>query len=255
MRELSVDEGFALGFENSAPTVLGEVPFAKADTNLLQECGRRLAASKNPHEVVGQSLLGTVHFEDNAVLAKFDRIGVEEYFQLAFFDAFLDTLRVAILDAAEGTLTVREGDGVADLMGKAHSGFDGGVTAPDDEDLLVDVMVGFDEAVHDFWEFLALDAELARTSHLAQSENDKACFVLALKSFHGKDAILILGDVLNLLAGAAFKIRALHDLGPELHKVLFGEFHFLELAIHREFHGTGHAHLLTGIFDARAADF
>ena len=169
--------GLCFGFPDGADAVGSDVALADADTNFLEEGGGRFAASKGPDEIVGESLLEAVDVDDDGVLAELDGIGIEQHGELAFAREFFDALGVAILDAREGSLAVGNGDLVANLAGQAHGGFDGRITTADDEDFLVDVVIRFHEAIHDFGKFFTLDAQLAGAAGLSDREDDVASVV------------------------------------------------------------------------------
>ena len=116
-------------------------------------------------------------------------------------------------------------------------------------------MIGFDQAVHDFGKFFALDAELARAAGFAESENDVAGAILAFGGGDGEDAVLALGDIVDFFAGLALEVGALQDFLPEFEELFLGEFGFLELSVHGKFDGAGHDQFLARIFGDGAADF
>jgi hypothetical protein len=108
-------------------------------------------------------------------------------------------------------------------------------------------VIRFDKAIHDLGQFLTLHAELAWASRLTDCQ-DYVRAVLPLGSNGGKDTVVAFGDVLNLFAGTAFEVRALHDLEPELHEIFFGQFGLFEFAIHGKFNRPGHNEFPAGIF-------
>src|ERR1700731_46544 len=114
---------------------------AKPNTDLLEESRGRLATGKNPYEVVGDFLGLALYLEDHGFLFELHRSGVEDHFDLALADGFLNALRVAFLDAGEGFLAVGERDLIADLVPEPHGGLDGAVASAHHKDFLVDVMV------------------------------------------------------------------------------------------------------------------
>ena len=70
-----------------------------------------------------------VHIEDHGILPEFHGVGVEDHFDFALADGFLDALSVALLDAAEGFLAVRQNNLITHLMTETHGGLDGAVAA------------------------------------------------------------------------------------------------------------------------------
>jgi hypothetical protein len=109
-----------------------------------------------------------VDVEDDRLRRKLFRIGLEQNFDFPAAHAILDALGVPLLDAAELRAAVAQRNLVTGLVGQAHGSFDGAVPAADHENLLVDVVVGFNEPVHDFREFLAAHAEPTRSPGFSQ---------------------------------------------------------------------------------------
>src|SRR6267143_82904 len=118
-----------------------KVLHAKPNTDFLEESRGRLATGKDPYEVVGDFLVLAVYLEDHGILFELHGSGVEDHFDLALADGFLNALRVALLDAGEGFLAVGERDLIADLVPEPHGRLDGAVASAHHKDFLVDVMV------------------------------------------------------------------------------------------------------------------
>jgi hypothetical protein len=85
-----------------------KVPSAKTDADFFQKSCRWFAASKYPNIVVGEHLRLACHIEHHGILFDLHRVGIEEHFQFSLAHAFLEALRVALLDACEGRLAIRE---------------------------------------------------------------------------------------------------------------------------------------------------
>src|SRR5207244_11655367 len=89
---------------------LGEVLRAKANANFFEECGGGLAAGEDPDVIVRDFFELAVDIDDHGIFLKFHGIGIEDNFDLALADGFLDALSIALLDAAEAFLAVGERD-------------------------------------------------------------------------------------------------------------------------------------------------
>ena len=155
--------GFGTGF-------LCHVMHAEANADFLKEVVGRHSTDEDPNEVVGQFSFLALDIENRGVRLELDRVGIEENFDFAGPHAVFDSLRVAFLDATELRTTVAESDLVAGLVRESHGSFDRTVSAADDEDLLVDVVVGLDQPVHHFGQFFSGNAEFARGSSFARAE-------------------------------------------------------------------------------------
>src|SRR6266404_2077693 len=169
-------------------------------------------------------------------------------------DALFDSLRVAFFDPTELRGTIAESDLVAGLVRESHGSFDRTVSAADDEDLLVDVVVSLDQAVHHFGQFFSGNAEFARGSSFAQSENDGASTIVIGGRFDHEDPLFVLGYLLDLGTGDTVKVGAIENHVPEREQVFLGEFGLFEFAVHRKFDRAGHHQLLAWILGDSAAD-
>src|SRR6185369_68822 len=163
LREGQLDQSGLLGFFASFDD---EVAVAEANADLLQEIVGRSSAGEDPNEIVGdlQRVSGDVN--DNRFRLEFNGVGLEQDFYFAGAHEFFDPLVVAILDSAELVLPITESDVIAGLVGQTHGGFDSTIAPADDKDFLIDVVISFDQAVHDLRQALAFDAKLARSSGL-----------------------------------------------------------------------------------------
>ena len=119
-------------------------------------------------------------------------------------------------------------------MGKPHRRLDGAIASPHDENLLVHVVVRLDQAVHDLWQFLSLDAELSRDSALAEREDHRVRPVLPFGGGDGENAVLSLFDIFHLLAFAEFELDFLQDFAPDGEEIFLGQFRLLEFSVDRE---------------------
>src|SRR5712692_1488405 len=228
------------------------VEHSEPDANLFEEGCWRFAAGKDPDEVVGELLRLAFDIENYRILFELHGSGVEDHFDLALANAFLDALRVAFLDAGEGFLAIGERDLVADLVRKAHGRLDGAVAPSHDEDSFIDVMIRFDQMVHDLRQFLSFNSEFPRTAALAKRKDYRMRAVLVFGGHDSEDALLPLLDVLHFLALAKFEIYSLQNLAPEGKELFLGEFHLLKLSVHWKFHGTRHHQFLARILRHRA---
>jgi len=160
--------------------LLREVAHAKPDPDFFQESGRGLTARKDPDEIVRKLLQLTLDFENDGVWLELHGNGVEYHVELSFAQAFLDALRISFFDAAKSLLAIGKRDLIPNLVRKSHGGFDGAVASSHHQDSLVDVMVRFDQAVHDLWQLLAFHTQLPRTTALTEGENYSVSAVLVL---------------------------------------------------------------------------
>lgn len=64
--------------------------------------------------------------------------------------------RALRLDAAESFPAVRKCDVVVGLLGQAHGCPDRAVASTDHENLLIDVVIGLNQPIHHFRQFLAV---------------------------------------------------------------------------------------------------
>ena len=144
---------------------------------------------------------------------------------------------------------------IAFLTGQAHGGFDGAIAAADHQNLLVDVMVGLDEAVHHLGQIFAFDTELARFAGASEGENDGAGAILIGGRNDREDSVGPFLDVIDFFARTDVEVGAIQDHVPESEQILLGELHLFELAVHGKLDRTGHDEFLTGIFGDGAADF
>src|SRR5437588_484607 len=231
-----------------------EVLVAKPDADLFQECRGRLAAGKDPNEVVGDLLLFAIDFQNHGIFFEFRGNGVENDLDFALADGFLDAPGIALLDAAEGFFTIGEGDLIANLVAQAHGGLDSAVATTDDQDFLVDIVIRFKQAIHYLGQFLALDAEFPRAAALAERQHHGVRSILAIGRRDGEDAVLALLDVFHLFTLAHLEIRALQDLVPEGDQLFLAQLQLLEFSVQRKFHGTGQHEFLAGILGHGAAD-
>src|SRR5690242_10033852 len=79
---------------------------SESNADLLKKRSGRLAASKDPHVIVCDSLHRAFHFEDDRIGSEFYRIGVENDCELSFARRLLQAPRVPLFDSAKGRLTI-----------------------------------------------------------------------------------------------------------------------------------------------------
>ena len=115
-------------------------------------------------------------------------------------------------------------------------------------------MVGFDQAVHDFRQFLAFDSEFAGCSAPAERQHDCMRAVLILGSRHREDPVRFLADVRYSLARAGFEVGPLHHFLPECQQIFLRKFRLVELPIQREFDRPGENQFLSRVFRNRSPD-
>ena len=132
----------------AAAVLLRHIAGTKADADLLQEVIGRRSAGKNPYIVVRELARLPLNVDNDGLLFEFDRIRVEQNFNLAGLHALGDPLRVAFLDAAELRAAIDQRDLVADLVSQPHGCFDRAIATAHDQNLLVDVMVRLNQPVH-----------------------------------------------------------------------------------------------------------
>jgi hypothetical protein len=123
------------------------------------------------------------------------------------------------------------------------------------EDSFVDAVIRFDQAVHNLGQVCAFDAEFAWAAALAQRKDNCMRAVLVFRAHDGENVVFTLFDILYLFCLVELEIHALQDFVPESDQFFLGEFLFLELSVHGEFHRTRHHQLLARIFRDGAADF
>ena len=167
------------------------------------------------------------------------------------FDAF----RIAFFDAAEALAAVGERDLVAGLTGESHGRFDRAVAASDDQNSFIDVVIGFNEAVHHLGQILALHAEFARFSSAAERQNHGPRAILVGGCDDRENAVFIFRDVFDFFSGGDVEVGTVQNHVPEGQQVFFRELHLLELAVHGEFNRAGHHQLLPGILCDGTTDF
>src|ERR1700757_707929 len=156
--------GCLAGFE-------GDVFGCEADTDFLQEGGWRSSAGENPHKVIRYLLLRSGHLQDHRFRLEFHRIGIEEYFYLPRFHAVLNAAFVALFDAAEALAPVGQRHLVSQLIGETHGSLNRAVASTDHQNLLVDVVIALNEAVHDLRQVFAFDAEFAGLAGSSQGQD------------------------------------------------------------------------------------
>src|ERR1700730_12541177 len=227
---------------------------AEANADLLKEVVRRHSTREDPNEVVRQFAFLALDIENRGVRLELDRVAIEEDFDFTGPHAVFDSLRIAFLDAAELRAAVAESVFVAGLVRESHGSFDRTVSAADDEDLLVDVVVGLDQPVHHFGQFFSWNAEFARGSSFAQSENDGARAIVIGGRPNREAAVFVLGYLLDLGSGNTVKVGAIENHVPEREQVFLGGFCLLEFAVHGKFDRAGHHQLLAWILGDRTAD-
>src|ERR1700686_5444303 len=149
------------------------------------------------------------NIENRGVRPELDRVAIEEDFDFTGPHAVFDSLRIAFLDAAELRASVAESDLVTVLVRESHGSFDRTVSAADDEDLLIDVVVGLDQPVHHFGQFFSWNAEFARGSSFAQSENDGAGTIVIGGRFDHEDAVFVLGYLFDFGFSDGVKVGAM----------------------------------------------
>src|SRR6266702_1725323 len=124
----------------------------------FEEVRWRSAAGKDPYEIVGEldDLPGDI--ERRAALAKLRGNGIEQHSELSGTHVLFNPLCVAVFETAELALAIGESNPVAGLVGEAHRSLHRAVSTAHNEDVLVGVVVCFDEPVVDVRKLLALDA-------------------------------------------------------------------------------------------------
>src|SRR6267378_589744 len=135
--------------------LLGEIPQSHLHAHLLEEFARRRAAGEDPDVIVGDLADFAIHVEPDGALPNFYG------------------LRVALLDAAESLLPVRQRHLVAALVRQAQSRFHGAVAAADDQDVRIGVRFGFDQSVHHLAQLFSRNTELARRTPPAEGEDHR----------------------------------------------------------------------------------
>ena len=78
------------------------------------------------------------------------------------------------LNLAEFVAAIGERDLVAGLVRQAHGGFHRAVAAADDQNVLVSIVIGFNQAVEDVRKLFALDSEFTRRTGAAEREHHGA---------------------------------------------------------------------------------
>jgi hypothetical protein len=127
----------------------GQIPFAEPYANLFQERGGRLSTREDPDEIVRKSLSGPIHLQNHAVRAKFNRVRLKQDLEFVPANALLNALGVAILNARERLLPVGKCNRISDLVRQSHRGLYGRIAAADDQNVLVYIVIGLDQPVHD----------------------------------------------------------------------------------------------------------
>src|ERR1039458_8890165 len=223
--------GFFAGFER-------QVARSKAHADLLQETIGRSAPGKDPDEVVRNLLFAAVGLEDDRFRLELDRTRIEQHLQFPGAYEVFHTLRVALLDAAEPLAAIGDGHLVTGLTSQAHGGFHRAVAAADDQDLLIDVMVRLDQAVHHLGQLFPFNTELARFTRLAQGQDYSTRAILIRRGRDRENAVFAALNVFHLLAGGHVEVGPVENHVPEGKQVLFRKFQLLEPAIHRKFRAT-----------------
>ena len=102
---------------------------------------------------------------------------------MATLFAFSEHRLIALACSPEVLAAIGECDVIASRFADGEGGFNGGIASADDEDVLALVILGLDQAVSHFVEFLAGNVEMARHPSFAESENDIAGAIDASRSF------------------------------------------------------------------------
>src|SRR6267378_4916708 len=153
--------------------LLGEIPQSHLHAHLLEEFARRRAAGEDPDVIVGDLADFAIHVEPDGALPNFYGLRVEDHLHLTALRGVRDALRVALLDAAESLLPVRQRHLVAALVRQAQSRFHGAVAAADDQDVRIGVRFGFDQSVHHLAQLFSRNTELARRTPPAEGEDHR----------------------------------------------------------------------------------
>src|SRR5271169_4771655 len=174
---------------------------SKANPDLLEEAIGGSAPGKDPDIIVRNLLPTAVDLNDHRLRLELNRIRVEQHLQLSGAREVFDALGVPLFDAAETLAAVGHCDLVARLAGETHGGLNCAVTASYHEDLLIDVVIGLDEAVHHLRQLLAFDAEFAWLPRFAQRQDHSPGPIVIVHGVKREDAVFAPLDVFHLLAG------------------------------------------------------
>src|ERR1035441_5767952 len=240
----------AAGFSNHFRS---EVRGTELDTDALQELVGSDATGEDPYIVVRHLPHLTGDVQEDAFLLEFHRHRIEDDLKLAVLQHVFKPFYVAFLDAGKGVFAVRKRDVITVLNGQPHGGFHRAIAAAHYEDLMVDVVVGFNQPVHDLRQVFALYAELSGRAPSSHGEEPRAATVLGRRRRHGEYTVGVAVDLLHRLAGLHPETFAFANGLPEGEQVLFRELGFLEGAGQRELHRAGHDQLLARILGDGAA--
>src|ERR1022692_2499312 len=83
-----------------------EVARSKTNSDLLEEAVGRRASGKDPHKVIGDLLHAAIHVKEDRFRLEFNRIRIKQYPQLSRVNEVVDSLRVALFNAAEALAPV-----------------------------------------------------------------------------------------------------------------------------------------------------
>ena len=187
--------GFLAGFQS-------QIPCSEPNADLLQEIIGRRAAGKNPHKIVRHLLPHALNVKDDRIRLEFDWIRLKEHFDFSGAHAVFDALRVPLFDAAEALCPIAERHLVAGLVCESHSSLDRAVASANDKNLLVDVVIGFDQAIHHLGQFLTFDSEFARLARAPERQDHVSRTIFVVRCQNGEDAVFAFLDVVDFLAGA-----------------------------------------------------
>src|ERR1039458_715353 len=167
--------GDAAGFSNH---FRGKVRGTELDADALQEVVGGDTAGEDPDIVVRNFSHLSGDFQDDAILLEFHRHRIKDDLKLAGLQHVFQPFYVAFLDAGKRVFAVRKRDVITVLNGQPHGGFHRAIAAAHYEDLMVDVVVGFNQPVHDLRQVFALYAELSGRAASSHGEEHRAATVL-----------------------------------------------------------------------------
>src|SRR5882762_9810490 len=169
--------------------------------------------------------------------------------------AFRDALRIALLDAAEGFLPVRQRHLIAALMRETQGGFDRAISAADHEDVRIGVRLSLDQAVHHLGQLFSRNTQLARRAAPAEGEDHRPGAIAPFVRLDRVHTVRIFLNGLDLLARVDAEPRLFVNLFPETQDLFLRDLQFVEFAVHGKLDGTGQHQFLARVLGDGAAEF
>src|SRR4051812_47531351 len=149
------------------------------DTRLAEKILGRLAPNQNEKVIIRNFEGLPLGVDDDAFGLDLGDCRLQEHADFASGLSFVEELLVAIAGAAEVCSAMDEGNTVFTGATEGKCGFDSRIAAPSDDDVLVLVSVGFDQAVSDLGEILASYIELLRGAATSERQDDVTRVIFA----------------------------------------------------------------------------